>query len=401
MQDVRLKKKVINKSMSEQNGENKPDGREADIDEAIEGEVEVLDSSESRSASGRLPTVLAAVALLAVAAAFLFGYRYWLEMRETLAQLDSALVQANQEQSRLAEKLQQARQSFDRQQKEIAVQRDELAQQAERIKQDKEAMRQQDAQLYRSLSEIQTRLGGREGQWRVAEAEYLMRVANHRLTLMGDKATALEALKSADERLSASADPAWAGVREELAREVTRLKAVADVDTAGISAELSALSDQVDQLPLRDEGIALAPVAQSDRDISAVEENQGVSVERILDDLWQGFKSMMVIRHHDRPVSAMLPPEQRYFLMQNLRLKLETAKAALMGRNSSLYVDNLKAASEWVADYFQTSDPGVTGFSGQLEALAARDIAPVLPDISGSLRALQAKREEMAVEESR
>ncbi|MCU7880481.1 MAG: uroporphyrinogen-III C-methyltransferase [Candidatus Thiodiazotropha sp. (ex Lucinoma aequizonata)] len=276
-----------------------------------------------------------------------------------------------------------------------------MAEQAEKLLQEKETARQQGAQLYRSLAEIQTRLGGKEGQWRVAEAEYLMRVANHRLTLMGDAATALEALKSADERINASGDPGWSGVREALAQEITRLTAVSNVDTAGISAEISALTDQVDALPLRDKEVALMPSSANSADMPALADNQGFSHKQLVDDLWQGFKSMMIIRHHDRPISAMFPPEYRYFLVQNLRLKLESANAALMGRNQSLYSENLKGANEWIDHYFQISDPSVSGFLVQLGGLAARDIAPALPDISGSLRALQAKREALHQESAR
>ncbi len=366
--------------------------------DAIEGEVEVLESTPRRS-GGNLSLVLASLALLIVLGTLFMGYRYWVGMKENLSRLDQSLSQANQQQSQLAEKLKQAHENFDRQQQEIAAQREELKQQAERIREEKEASKQQSAQLYRSLTDLQTRLGASEGQWRVAEAEYLIRVANHRLNLMGDPQTAQEALKSADERLSATADPAWTGVREVLAREMTQLKAVPPVDSAGISAELNALSDQVDQLPLLEDGVVRLPTngenAESSSEEAAVPQSD---LARILDDFWQGFKSMMVVRHHDRPVTAMLPPEQRYFLLQNLKLKLETAKAALMGRNPELYRDSLDAAIQWVKDYFQPDDPRVQAFIVQVQGLAGRDVAPALPDISGSLRALQAKRESLSME---
>ncbi|MEW8626688.1 MAG: uroporphyrinogen-III C-methyltransferase [Candidatus Thiodiazotropha sp.] len=383
--------------MSEQQqGDNRSSDREEDFEQAIEGEVEVLEAGSSQSTTARLPLFLAGLSLLAVVVALIFGYRYWVEMKTTLEQLNSDLAAANQQQSQFAERLKQSRESFDKQQQQIAEQQQALAQQAERVKQAKEAGKKQDTQLYRSLAEIQTKLGGREGQWRVAEAEYLIRVANHRVTLMGDVSTALEALKSADERLSASGDPVWSGVREQLAREITQLKAVPIVDQAGISAELAALADQVARLPLRDEGIALTPNEGPADGEAMVVDSQGLALQKILDDLWQGFKSMMVIRHHDRPVSAMLPPEQRYFLVQNLRLKLENAKAALMGQDSSLYSDSLNGALLWVDDYFLTDDPGVAGFKGQLQALLARNIAPQLPDISASLRVLQEQRQQLS-----
>jgi uroporphyrin-3 C-methyltransferase len=292
--------------------------------------------------------------------------------------------------------LQLAQKEAEEQREKIEQQGQALAAQHQSLLEAKKTAKQADEQFYRSLSEIQTRLGGKESQWRVAEAEYLLRVANHRLNLMADPATALEALKSADDRLGATGDPGWTPVRDLIAKEITQLTALPRVDVAGISGQLVALSSQVDSLPLKDEAVSLVAPAEKTKDVAALADGKSFNLERVLEDFWQGFKSMMVIRHHDRPVSAMLPPEQRYFLLQNLRLKLEAAKAALMGHNQSLYGENLAAAAEWASTYFDSEDPAVVGFSEQLEGLAKREIAPVLPDISASLIALQARRQRVS-----
>ncbi len=387
--------------MSEKDNETGRDssGDDALFEDAIEGEVEVISETPRRSGSQRLALILAAGALLLVAGGLLFGYRYWSQMEQTLTRLDDALRQANQEQAALAERLQQARQEAQQQQQAISEQEKALGEQHQRLLATKQESQRTGEQLYHSLSEIQTRLGGKQTPWRVAEAEYLLRVANHRLTLMGDPATAREALKAADERLSATGDPGWVEVRDLIARGITQLNALPKVDLAGISAELDALAQQIDQLPLLNEGVPLVAEAAPSVDGTVVAApDAGFDIAQVLDDFWEGLKSMLVIRHHDKPVSAMLPPEQRYFLLQNLRLKLEAAKAALMGRNPSLYTDNLKAAAAWAARYFEADDPAVTGFRQQLEALAQRDVAPALPDISDSLRALQARRQRLSEE---
>jgi len=386
--------------MSEKENETGRDrtGDDALFEDAIEGEVEVISEGPNRPGWQRLALILAAVALLLVAGGLMFGYRYWSQMEQTLSRLDASLRQANQEQAELAERLQQAQQEAQRQQQAIADQEKSLGEQQQRLLAAKQESQRTGEQLYHSLAEIQTRLGGKETQWRVAEAEYLLRVANHRLTLMGDPATAREALKAADERLSATGDPGWVEVRDLIAREITQLNALPKVDLDGISAELDALVQQIDRLPLLNEGVPLVAEASSPAAEATVAAADGFDIAQVLDDFWEGVKSMLVIRHHDKPVSAMLPPEQRYFLVQNLRLKLEAAKAALMGRNPSLYEDNLKAAAAWTGTYFETADAAVTGFRRQLEGLAKRDVAPALPDISDSLRALQARRQRLSQE---
>lgn len=384
--------------MSEKENETGRDdaGEEAQFEEAIEGEVVTED--ETRRSGNRLPLILAAAALLAVVAGLFLGYRYWTQMEQQLAQLDSALQQANRETSQLAEQLQQARQDAQQQQASIAEQEQALKAQHEQILTAKIESKRSGEELYRSLSEIQTRLGGKETQWRMAEAEYLLRVANHRLTLMADPETAAAALKAADERLGTTGDPGWAPVRELIAKEITQINALPKVDRAGISAELGALAEQVSQLPLQNEGVSLLAETSAAQQEPLQVADEGLDLQRVADDLWQGFKSMMVVRHHDKPVSAMLPPEQRYFLVQNLRLKLEAAKAALMGGNQALYQDNLTTAADWVGTYFKSEAPGVIGFRQQLEALSQREVAPPLPDISASLRALQTRRQRLNLE---
>ncbi len=378
--------------------EHENTGDQAEFTDAIEGEVEVLSELPDRRGRQRLPLVLAAVALLTVAVGLFFGYRYWIQMEQSLTRLDAALQQANQEQAELARQLQEAQQEAQRQQQAITAQEQALTEQHQRLLAAKQESQQSGEQLYRSLSEIQTKLGGKETQWRIAEAEFLLRVANHRLTLMGDPATALEALQSADDRLSATGDPGWAPVRDQMAQEITRLTALPKVDVAGISAELAALAAQVDRLPLLNEGVPMMPRQPGSEPEPVLAATDEFSLQRMIDDFWQGLKTMLVIRQHDKPVSAMLPPEQRYFLLQNLRLKLEAAKASLMGRNQSLYQDNLNSAVDWVGTYFVVDDPAVAGFRQQLEALARRNVAPALPDISASLRALQARRRQLTRE---
>jgi len=379
--------------MSEQEKESlaSPEGR-------FEGQSGALNPKASTGPS-RLALGFALVALIAVGLGLVMGYRYWSEMKHSLEQLNRSLLQAGQEQMQMSEKLAQTSQFIQQQQQKLAEQDKLLREQQQQWEQEKTSLQQQEDHLNRTLSQMQQRLGGKVSLWQVAEAEYLMRLANHRLTLMGDPSTALTALKAADQRLQATGDPSWDGVRKILAREMATLAAVPKVDRAGLNARLTALLEQTDRLPLEEEGVRLSSSTQSQKSTPTSEATEnGFSIERILDDLWQGFKSMMVIRHHDKPITAMLPPEQRYFLIQNLRLKLEAAKAALLGRNEAFYRDSLESAATWIKQYFAPDSPEVQGFLQQLEALSDEQITPTLPEITDSLQALQERREQISQE---
>jgi uroporphyrin-3 C-methyltransferase len=66
-----------------------------------------------------------------------------------------------------------------------------------------------------------------------------------------------------------------------------------------------------------------------------------------------------------------------------------------LGRNQALFHDSLVSAATWVEQYFATDSPEVQGFLHQLDALSGEQIAPDLPDITDSLRALQEQRAQM------
>jgi len=218
-----------------------------------------------------------------------------------------------------------------------------------------------------------------------SEAAYLMRIANHRLQLEQDVETAIRALEAADQRLRDTGDPGWIAVRKQLADEITALKAVPRLDRVGLSARLSGLSKQVADLKVL--GTQPMPPERS-AETSDAEKSREHSLETLLKDSWEGFKSVMVIRHRGKPVSAMLPPEQQFFVYQNLRLKLEAARLAILRGDQALFDSSLASAREWLNEFFDGEKSSTRALLKQLDELKGIDLSPELPDISGSLVAL-------------
>jgi uroporphyrin-3 C-methyltransferase len=116
------------------------------------------------------------------------------------------------------------------------------------------------------------------------------------------------------------------------------------------------------------------------------------SWDTLLDDLWSGFKDSVRIRERDQPVTAMLAPEQQFFLYENLKLHLETARLGLARGDQTLYDGNLATAQQWLADYFQ-DDPVADSIRDAVEGMRGIDIHPPMPDVSQSLRALAVRRQ--------
>jgi uncharacterized protein HemX len=232
-----------------------------------------------------------------------------------------------------------------------------------------------------ALEKMQADLGHNRAEWIVSEAEQLLLIANRRLQLARDVSSALAALRAADRQIDLLASPALLPVRRELAREITLLESVERTDVAGISLKLGTLADAVDRLPLARElqvAVAQAPQAES--------AGGPASPAR---EMWQDLLSLVRIRHHEAAQKPLLPPEQQYFVRENLRLMFLGAQHALLQSHIATYQQNLETAQRWVQEYFDPESQTVAVVKADLEKLRATSVMTEMPDISASLETLR------------
>ncbi len=222
--------------------------------------------------------------------------------------------------------------------------------------------------------------------WLLAEADYLLRLASHRLLLARDTGSALAAIQAADERLRETMDPGVTPVRTMLARDISRLKAVPEPDITGLSARISALTHEIDRLSLLSAYTdSTAPGAST----SDTNKTRVKNWKQLPEAIWGDIKKLLVIRERHGRVIPLLSPKQHFFLIQNLKLKLEQARLALLNAEPEIYRERLQSAIAWIHDFFKQDDPATQAVLVQLKQLASKNIKPVLPDISASYRALR------------
>lgn len=243
------------------------------------------------------------------------------------------------------------------------------------------------AQVETTVQDMRRRLGQERSDWAIAEAEYLLRIAMHRLMLEHDRDTAIEILRQARNRLSIQDQRVFGRVIRRIDSDIDALTALSLPDIDRIATELTALTASVESWPLA----ARDRPPTEPRAETAPTETQAVSgdSQRILDRIWRDIKSLVTIRHTDEPPLPLLMPEQRFFLQQNLQLKLDAARLALLGGNYRAYHDGLTMAAGWLRHYFDTSATSVIQALSDIERLAAVDLEPELPELSNSIDLLQ------------
>jgi len=178
-------------------------------------------------------------------------------------------------------------------------------------------------------------------------------------------------------------------VREQIAREVAALEAVAQPDLAGITLMLDSLAAQVAQWPLKDRHAPPSLAVTGNENAPAASSDWRSRVESFVANVWEALRSLVVVRRNDAPVAPMLAPEQEFFLHENLRLQLNIARLAALQGETASYRASLKTAVAWVQTHFADDAPTVLAAQAELQRLAGLDVHPEMPDISTSLRLLR------------
>ncbi len=235
--------------------------------------------------------------------------------------------------------------------------------------------------------------------WRLAEVEYLLRLANQRILLSKDGVTALNLLRASDQILLELGDPRLFNVRKAIADDRAALAIVGQQDLEGVFLQLSALSGQIDKLPLlvlpkftSAKNLALSNSSPSDS--LEPEVAASLSWQQRLTAIglstWHELKSMVIVQRRGEEIKPLLPPEQQYYLRGNLRLLLSQAQLALLDGRQQIYSDSLTNAVDWIADYFPADESAVQMMTENLEQLSAVQVVLQLPDLSHSLLAIKA-----------
>jgi uroporphyrin-III C-methyltransferase len=331
---------------------------------------------------GRPALVLALLALVLAIAVAVAAFFTWREVDRLAGSRAQELQQAEARSAGLESRLDDTARRIDGIQAEVGRELD-TARRQQQAALDRQEQTQQAVE--RSVSQLRAQMGRSQDGWLLAEVEYLLRIANQRVQLQRDVATALAALEAADARLHELSDPGYLAVREALAAEIGQLKAVPAVDTGGLALKLASLEARVAELqpagaryvPARDRnGEPGASLAASDwREVPGI--------------VWQAIRRLLVVRSHQEPATPMLPPEQEYFLDQNLRLALEAARVALLRSDAEQYRASLETAQRWLVQHYDGEHPATASLGNELHHLLQQDIRPALPDISGSLRLLR------------
>jgi len=218
--------------------------------------------------------------------------------------------------------------------------------------------------------------------WLLAEAEYLLRLANQRLIMAGDTVAAQALLASADAVLRELDDVSLHAVRAAVASDLAAVRAVPEVDVEGIYLRLSALAEQAGNL------VIFEFPDREDQPRGAAAEDWQARLQQGYAEALVKLSDYVIIRRRDVPMQALMDPQWEGLVRQNLRMLMEQAQVALLSANQTLYVSSLERAQHWVAQFFESDAAAARAMEREIKQLADLQVQVTLPDISRSLDSL-------------
>lgn len=234
-----------------------------------------------------------------------------------------------------------------------------------------------------ALEALYQELSRNRDEWQLAEVEQVLAIAQQQLQLSGNVRAALLALELADSRLARADRPQFLPVRRALARDIERLKATPVLDLPGMSFRLDRLIGAADTLPLAfDERSERAGTRRP-----ALAESR--FVVRLGAEIWDELKQLVIVRRVDVPEAPLLPPTQAYFLRENLRLRLLSARVALLIRDEAGFREDLRVSRAWIQRYFDSRSKQAADVLGQLRQLDSASLSFEAPSIAESLEAVR------------
>jgi uroporphyrin-III C-methyltransferase len=223
----------------------------------------------------------------------------------------------------------------------------------------------------------------------VVDIESAVRLAQQQAQLTGSVEPLLAALKTADQRVLRAAQPRLSALQRAMARDMARIKATALSDTPALLVKMDDLVRLADELVLANAvGKLAANTAANDGLAAAGKANATTWWQGSLQTLLDEARGLLRVSRIEQAESALLSPEQSFFVRENFKLKLLNARLGLLARQLDSSRADLKAASTSLGKYFDQNSRKTTSAQALLAQVQAEMRTLEVPRLDDTLAAL-------------
>jgi uroporphyrin-III C-methyltransferase len=221
----------------------------------------------------------------------------------------------------------------------------------------------------------------------LSEVEQAVATAAQQLRLTGNVEAALIGLSGAELRLARANRPQFANLRKLIQRDIERLKALPGADVPALATKLESVAVVIDTLPLAYER---RPAPEPARPVGPP--TQAGFWQALAADFWDELRQLVRVERVDSPGHVdpgLLSPSQNFFLRENLKLRLMSARLALLTRDGRAFRQDVTQAAIWLEHYFDGGAKPVQTALGTLRSLQATDVGSNMPGLDETLGAVR------------
>jgi uroporphyrin-3 C-methyltransferase len=236
------------------------------------------------------------------------------------------------------------------------------------------------------LEELMQSLSRSRDENLVVDIESALRLAQQQAQLTGSIEPLLAALKSAETRVTRTAQPRLVPVQRAIAKDLARIKATTISDLPALLVKLDELARLADEIPLANAVGQVAPAQ------AAPPAAQSLAILRWWEEGWQlvaqELRRLVRVSRVETLDAALLSPEQSFFVRENFKLKLLNARLGLLARQQDSARADLAAAAQSLNRYFDASSRKTQAAAALLTQTQAQMSTLQLPPIDETLAAL-------------
>ena len=350
--------------------------------ESAESEQQEQQPSADKKRGWFFPLFLFLMVLILVAGGSYYGWQFFLKYQRSMQSQISEL------QAQLAQR--PTRSQID---SSIRPLQQSVGQPDDRL----QALEQAQQGLTNSTEKLYELYGRDENGWKLAEVEYLMSIAQHKLVLKNDFEGAAKTLNAASERIAELADPGLLPVRVQINEEIAQLKTRVRPDLVGMTLLLSRLARQI---------TTLKPGYQTITDNKPVEttsQQTAADPNRPIEQKVRDFLTSLITIKTTEPKAQHIEQTVVMNVSDKLEQNLKLTRWSVLERDAYQYQRLMDENVALFKEYYDLEKAENADFYESLLQLQKSQIRPELPDISGSLRLLmelQKKRENAPEQEA-
>ena len=213
------------------------------------------------------------------------------------------------------------------------------------------------------------------GEQTIEKMAYLIQLAHFYLTIESNTTAAMSLLKIVKQQLQSVSSSAMVPLKQAIDQDITALSAVLQIHMPELFEQLDRLISNINSLSMQ-----LQPIFPVLLPTVVPESKKKTIWKKIKRSVAKNFNNLFIIHRMNQAVSPLIPSKEILFLKENLQLKLEQAKWAVLNCEPMIYQHSLKTAIQWLSNY-NHNQPETDAIIKKIQALIIIDIRPQITSL--------------------